>query len=77
MLMYQKVRHFLPVINSVNINVPNVCGQGPDNLSVRDLRKASAAFVSGAVNLSVAFGSNIVRFSTGPLIIRQLERQLC
>jgi hypothetical protein len=44
---------FLPVINSVNINVPNVCGQGPDNLSVRDLRKASAAFINGAVNLSV------------------------
>ena len=44
---------FFPVINSVNINVPNVCGQGPDNLSVSDLRDLSAVLIDGATNLSV------------------------
>jgi hypothetical protein len=44
---------FFPLINSVNFNTPNVCGQGSDNISVEDLRAASAAFVDGATNLSV------------------------
>jgi len=44
---------FFPVINSVNVNAPNVCGQGPANVSVKDLRAASAAFINGASNLSV------------------------
>jgi len=43
---------YLPVINQVNINTPNVCGQGPDNIPVDALRAASAAFVNGATNLS-------------------------
>ena len=43
---------YFPVINSVNINTPNVCGQ-PSALSVKDLRALSAAFVDGATNLSV------------------------
>lgn len=44
---------FFPVINAVNINTPNVCGQGPANISVRDLRAASAAFINGATNLAI------------------------
>jgi len=39
---------FFPVINSVNFNTPNVCGQGPTNIAAKDLRAASAAFVNGA-----------------------------
>src|SRR5260370_28636548 len=35
---------FFPVINQINFNTPNVCGQGPENLSVSDMRAASAAF---------------------------------
>lgn len=31
---------YFPVINAVNINAPNVCGQGPDNISAKDLRAA-------------------------------------
>jgi hypothetical protein len=44
---------FFPVINSVNFNAPEVCGQGSDNISVEDLRATSAAFVDVATNLSV------------------------
>src|ERR1700693_3880685 len=44
---------FFPVINSVNINTPNVCGQNGKNLTVIELRALSKAFIDGAVNLSV------------------------
>jgi hypothetical protein len=44
---------FFPVINDVEINTPNVCGSGPDNVSVKDLRAASASNLEGAANLSV------------------------
>jgi hypothetical protein len=44
---------FFPVINSVNINTPNVCGQGPDDMSVGDLRSKVATFIDNATNLSV------------------------
>ena len=44
---------FFPVINSVNIDTPDVCGQGPDRIPVEDLRAVSAAFIDGAANLSV------------------------
>jgi hypothetical protein len=42
---------FFPVINSVNIDTPNVCGQGPERIPVEDLRAVSAAFIDGASNL--------------------------
>ena len=29
---------FFPVINSDQINAPNVCGQGPENAKVKDMR---------------------------------------
>ena len=44
---------FFPVINSVNIDTPNVCGQGPERIPVEDLRALSAASIDGAANLSV------------------------
>jgi hypothetical protein len=44
---------FFPVVNSVNINSPNVCGQDATNLSVQDLRAASAGCIDEATNLSV------------------------
>lgn len=44
---------FFPVINSVNIDTPNVCGQGPERIPIADLRALSAAFVNGAENLMV------------------------
>ncbi len=42
---------FFPVINDVSINAPNVCGQGPENAAVKDLRQMSKAFID-AVPLS-------------------------
>src|ERR1700730_17687867 len=43
---------FFPVINSVQINTPNVCGQ-TGNLGVEALRALAAPFIDGATNLSV------------------------
>jgi hypothetical protein len=48
----QGVALFFPVINSVNINTPNVCGQ-KEPVTVSELRAASAAFIDKASNLSV------------------------
>ena len=44
---------FFPVINSINFNTPNVCGQDGTNLTVRDLRQFSASFLNTAMSLSV------------------------
>jgi len=44
---------FFPVVNSVNINSPNVCGQGSGNLSVKELRATVAAFIDGITSISV------------------------
>jgi hypothetical protein len=44
---------FFPVINSVNIDTPNVCGQDAANIPVEDLRAASAAFIDGVTTLLV------------------------
>ena len=44
---------FFPVLNSVQVNAPNVCGQGPQNISVQDLRQAASAGLIGATGLSV------------------------
>ena len=51
---------FFPVINTVNFNTPNVCGQGPENIPVRDLRRLSAASIDGATNLSVTVDNKSV-----------------
>jgi hypothetical protein len=50
---------YFPVINSVQINVPNVCGQGPNNFSVRELRSMAAPIIDGATNLSVTVDNAI------------------
>ena len=47
------VNLFIPVVNSVNLNSPNVCGQGPVDISVADLRAGAAPFIDGAINLLV------------------------
>lgn len=44
---------FFPIVNSVNINVPNVCGQGADNISVADLRTFSADFINMITKVSI------------------------
>src|SRR5690242_16468952 len=44
---------FFPVINEVNFDTPNQCGQGPTPLPSSFYRSLSNAFVNGAANLSV------------------------
>ena len=44
---------YFPVINSVNVDTPNVCGQGANRIPVKDLRAMSAAAIDAAANLSV------------------------
>jgi hypothetical protein len=51
---------FFPVINSVNVNSPKVCGQGARNLSVADLRQASAAAIQAATDLSVTLDGKAI-----------------
>jgi hypothetical protein len=52
---------FFPVINSVNIDTPNVCGQGREKIPVKELRALSAAFVDGATNLVVEVDGEPIR----------------
>jgi len=52
---------FFPVVNAVNFNTPNVCGQGPGNLSVEELRAASHAFIDGVTNLSVELDGEVIQ----------------
>ena len=52
---------FFPVVNSVNINSPNVCGQDSTNLSVQDLRALSAGCIDEATNLSVEVDGNTLK----------------
>jgi len=51
---------FLPVVNFININTPNVCGQNSDNLSADTLRSQIAPILDGATNLSVTVDSQPV-----------------
>lgn len=44
---------FFPIANSVNINVPNVCGQGADNVSVADLRAISAESINAITKITI------------------------
>jgi len=44
---------FFPVANSFGFNTPNVCGQGPKNLAVAQMRADAAAIVDGVASKSV------------------------
>ena len=52
---------FFPLINSVNIDTPNVCGQGPDRIPLAELRALPAAFVDGATNVSLEVNGKPVK----------------
>jgi hypothetical protein len=52
---------FFPVINNVFFDTPNVCGQGPASLSVKELRAINAAFIDGATNLSVEVDGEAIK----------------
>jgi hypothetical protein len=57
-----QVTLIFPVINQVNFNTPNVCGQGPASYSIRDLRASSAAFIAGVSKLSASVDSEAIPF---------------
>ena len=44
---------FFPVVNSVNFNSPNICGDGPEDQSVANLRARSSRSIDGYINLLV------------------------
>lgn len=44
---------FFPVLNSIEFNTPNVCGQGPQNISVPTLRQAAVQMLNGATDMAV------------------------
>jgi hypothetical protein len=71
---------FVPVINVVNINTPNVCGQGPANILASDLRDAVAPFIDGATNLSITVdgvsASNMRRIKSGVFALTLPEDNL-
>lgn len=46
------VKLFFPLANGINLDVPNVCGQGPQRIPVADLRAGSAAFIDGVTNVA-------------------------
>jgi hypothetical protein len=56
-------RIFFPIANSVNIDSPNVCGQGPDHVPVSELREGPAAFVNGLINLSATLDGHPITFT--------------
>ena len=52
---------FFPVINFVNVNTPNVCGQDANNIPVATLRAQIAPFIDGASKLSVKVDNKEVK----------------
>jgi hypothetical protein len=52
---------FFPVINSINVDTPNVCGQGAVRMPLAELRALSAGFVDGATSLSVEVDGKLVK----------------
>jgi hypothetical protein len=52
---------FFSVVNEVNINTPNVCGQNSANQSVDYLRSQIAPLVDGATGLSVHLDGKAVK----------------
>ena len=51
---------FFPVVNIININAPNVCGQNSVNQSAKFLRSQIVGAIDGAVNLSVTLDNQLV-----------------
>lgn len=48
----KKRRIAFPIVNSFGFNSPNICGQGPEDFSVDELREQAAAFINGVSNVS-------------------------
>jgi len=70
---------FVPVFNFVNINTPNVCGQGGD-ISTADLRAFIAPAIDAAANLSLTVDGkpvgNVRRSKSGVFAVGLPEQNL-
>jgi hypothetical protein len=62
---------FFPIINEVSINSPNVCGSGPENEPVKDLRQMSKSFIDG-----VALSSVKVQVDGNKVPFRRVQSQV-
>jgi hypothetical protein len=49
------------LINQVFFDSPNVCGQGPDSIPVKEMRAVNATFIEGATNLLVEVNGKPLR----------------
>lgn len=52
---------FFPIVNSVNVDTPNICGQGSAHASVGDLRAGAAAFIDGVTKISAEVDGKPIR----------------
>jgi len=52
---------FFPVINGIGINIPNVCGQGNENLTASQVHAQATEQIAGAANLSVTLDGQAIR----------------
>jgi len=70
---------FMPVFNFVNVNTPNVCGQGGD-ISTADLRAFIAPAIDAAANLSITVDGkpvgNVHRSKSGVFAVTLPEQNL-
>jgi hypothetical protein len=62
---------FFPVVNSVNVDSPNVCGQGPDRTPLPDLRALPATSVDGAIGLVVEVDGKPIKTA------RRVQSRVC
>ncbi len=52
---------FFPVVNYFADNTPNICGQGPDNLSVKELRAGAATYIDSVTGVAVQLDGEEVK----------------
>ena len=52
---------FFPVVNSVWFNSPNICGQGAEDFTVKEMRGWVAAFFDQAITMSVSLDGREVK----------------
>ncbi|MBL1263645.1 hypothetical protein [Candidatus Methylomicrobium oryzae] len=52
---------YFPVMSTVYFDAPNVCGQGPDNISVNVMYALNASFIAGVANLSVEIDGKAIK----------------
>jgi hypothetical protein len=52
---------FFPVVNIVNFNTPNECGNGPANLTLKDLRQSVKVVIDTATDVFVSVDGHPIK----------------